>query len=54
MWPQCQLKLAELYRKAGRPDAAGRVEESIRHFLSAADRDHPVLVQLSQNASVSR
>jgi tetratricopeptide (TPR) repeat protein len=45
-WPKARLQLADLYRKAGRASDAARVEDEIRHFLSEADADHPVLVRL--------
>ena len=45
-WPQCRLKLAELYRKAGHPEEAMHVEDEMRHYLSVADPDHPVLMRL--------
>jgi tetratricopeptide repeat protein len=41
-WPRCRIKLAELYRKAGRPDDATKVEEELRYYLSEADEDHPL------------
>lgn len=45
-WPQCRLKLADLYREAGRPGEAAKVEDETRHYLSAGDSDHPVLQRL--------
>jgi hypothetical protein len=46
LWPQCRLKLASLYRKKGSIREAQAVEQEIRHFLSEADSNHPVLSQL--------
>jgi hypothetical protein len=46
-WPQCRIELAQLYRKAGLPGEAARVESDIRYFLSAGDHDHPLLAQIS-------
>ena len=45
-WQQCRVKLAELYRKAGRLADAAKVEDEIRLYLSEGDADHPVLVAL--------
>jgi hypothetical protein len=45
-WPQCRAKLAELYRKVGRIDDAVKVENQLRHYLSEADPDYPILAQL--------
>jgi tetratricopeptide (TPR) repeat protein len=45
-WPQCRMKLAELYRKDGQPEEAAKVEDEIRHYLSEADANHPVLSRL--------
>jgi len=40
------MKLAELYRKDGQPEEAAKVEDEIRHYLSEADANHPVLSRL--------
>jgi hypothetical protein len=45
-WLQCRLQLAELCRKHGLTKDAAEVENEIRHFLSEADSDHPVLARL--------
>ena len=45
-WPQCRLRLARMLRKLGRAEQAVKVEAEIRHFLAAADPDHPVLARL--------
>ena len=45
-WPQCRVKLAELYRKAGREDDAVKTEDELRLYLSEADPDHPVASRL--------
>jgi len=50
MWPQYRAKLAELYRKVGRIDDAVKVENQLRHYLSEADPDFPVLAQLRATA----
>jgi tetratricopeptide (TPR) repeat protein len=47
-WPECRVKLAELYRKAGREQDAVRTENEIRLYLSEADPDHPILVRLNE------
>jgi tetratricopeptide (TPR) repeat protein len=46
MWPLYRAKLAELYRKVGRIDDAVKVENQLRHYLSEADPDYPILAQL--------
>lgn len=53
MWPwlQCRAKLAELLRKADRVDEAVKVEDDLRHRLSEADADHPILAHLNKVAS---
>ena len=45
-WLQCRVKLAELYRKAGREKDALRTEDELRLYLSEADPDHPVASRL--------
>jgi Tfp pilus assembly protein PilF len=47
-WPECRVKLAELYRKAGRERDAVRTENEMRLYLSEADPGHPILVRLNQ------
>jgi DNA-binding winged helix-turn-helix (wHTH) protein/tetratricopeptide (TPR) repeat protein len=46
MWTDCRVKLAELYRKAGREQDAVKTENEMRLYLSEADSDHPVLARL--------
>lgn len=50
-WLACRAKLAELCRKAGRMDEAVKVEDDLRHYLSEADPDHPLLVKLNKVSS---
>src|SRR5262249_12959569 len=38
-WAECRRKLVELCRKAGRPQDAAKVEDELRTYLSAGDRD---------------
>ncbi len=45
-WTDCRVKLAELYRKAGREPDAVRTENEMRLYLSEADSGHPVLARL--------
>jgi tetratricopeptide (TPR) repeat protein len=45
-WYQVQLRLAQLYRKAGREDAAQRIDKELSHLLEYADRDFYVLKQI--------
>jgi hypothetical protein len=45
-WPQAREKAAELYRRAGRPAEAARIEEELRRSLSAADADYPLRARL--------
>ena len=45
-WTPCRVKLADLYRKAGRVDDAVKVEDEIRLYLSEADPDHPLAASL--------
>lgn len=46
-WPPYRAKVAELYRKASRPEAAAKVENELRLYLSEADRDYPIVQRLS-------
>lgn len=41
IWLQVEARLAELYRRAERPEDAKRLEDELRILLSAADPDHP-------------
>jgi tetratricopeptide (TPR) repeat protein len=54
MWPKCRAKLAELYRKVGRIDDAVKVENQLRHYLSEADADFPILAQLRAAEAATR
>jgi DNA-binding winged helix-turn-helix (wHTH) protein/tetratricopeptide (TPR) repeat protein len=45
-WLEYRAKLAELYRKVGRINDAIKVENQLRHYLSEADPDYPILAQL--------
>jgi hypothetical protein len=45
-WYQVQLRLAQLYRKAGREDAAQRIDKELSQLLEYADRDFYVLKQI--------
>ncbi|HKD09999.1 MAG TPA: protein kinase [Bryobacteraceae bacterium] len=45
-WPQCRLKLAELYRKQGRRHEAAEVESEVRRYLSQADCELPAIALL--------
>jgi DNA-binding winged helix-turn-helix (wHTH) protein len=50
-WLHCRWQLAQLLRRRGRTDEAVRVEEELRHYLSQADEDHPLLQQLRARAA---
>jgi hypothetical protein len=41
------MKLAQLYRKAGRAAEGEKVDDDLRRYFSVADTDHPLLAQLS-------
>ena len=43
--------LAEVCRKLGRDKDARRIEEELLKLLTYADLDHPILVQLQNQAS---
>src|SRR5262245_43549120 len=45
-WYQVQLRLMQLYRKAGREDDAQHIEKELAHLLEYADRDFYVLKQI--------
>jgi len=47
-WLICRAKLADLYRRAHRISDAVRVEGELRHYLSEADADHPLVVKLAK------
>jgi len=53
LWPLCRMELAEIYRKAGRPDDAARVEKEMRFYLSEGDPHQPLLARL-QSARAAR
>ena len=45
-WLRDQVRLAALYRKAGRQTEALKVESELLKLLALADPDHPILRQL--------
>ncbi|HKT33609.1 MAG TPA: tetratricopeptide repeat protein [Nitrospira sp.] len=47
-WMRTQLKLAQLYREAGRMQDAERVEDELGKLLAYADPDFPMLVELKR------
>ncbi len=53
-WMAERAKLAELYRKVGRIDDAVKVENQLRHYLSEADADFPILMQLRAADTTAR
>jgi hypothetical protein len=42
---RCRVLLAEMYRDAGRHADAERVALEVRHLLSLADVDHPLVAR---------
>jgi len=47
-WLKCRMRLAELYREAGRDADADRLCAEIRALLAAADADHPLWPRLTK------
>jgi hypothetical protein len=47
-WMPSALRLAELYRRAGRRAEAEPIEAALRQLLSTADPDFPLLLQLQR------
>jgi len=47
-WLECRATLAHLLRQQRRPEEAQKVEAELRHYLSQADPDHPLLVELNR------
>jgi len=50
-WLLCRAKLGQLYRKVGRLPDATKTEDDLRHYLSEADPDHPLLAELNKVSS---
>ena len=54
-WLKCRMRLAELYREAGRHAEADRVCDEVRALLAVADADHPLWPRLAKvDRSTSR
>lgn len=52
-WLRVQWRLAQLYRKLGRPEEAEKVEAELSKILAYADPEHPILLQLKQASTKS-
>ena len=52
-WMKTQLRLAQLYRKAGREQEAREIEAELLKLLTYADPDHPMLVELKGSQEVA-
>jgi hypothetical protein len=47
-WLRCRVLLVEVYRQAGRPDDAAKVEAEVRRLLAVADPGHPLVARLDR------
>jgi len=50
-WLRVKVRLGELYRAQGRLKDAEQIDFEVRHLLSAADPDHPLLARLNRTTS---
>ena len=48
--PRAQLRLAEVYRLAGRQEEALAIEDELRRYCAYADPDFPILLELEKRA----
>ena len=53
LWFRIQWRLAEVYRKLGRDEDAGKIEAELRSLLAYADRDHPIVRQLDRTKELA-
>jgi tetratricopeptide (TPR) repeat protein len=51
-WLRDELQLADLYRKMGRIQEAGQVENELRKMLVFADPEHPIVVALQHREAI--
>ncbi len=53
-WQQCRTKVADLYRKTGRPEDAARIDAEAQRYLAEADGDYPLRARPGYRASMGR